>query len=190
MSRHVVRMFRKTLLVMFTGLLACPVQLRAQDAPAPPAADGDTDKPKAGDSPGPGRFWQATLGGGHFMVALDRIVSVSRHKYLLDGALIVDEVTVDTVGQALARFYHIAPVTDAAPGNAVAGLADRARELAEKAGERTGVNVQNMVIKKYPDTSHAKSIEYRVLTEAELTALYASVRNAWETGRGRQFGGK
>ena len=41
------------------------------------------------------------------MVALDRIASVSRHKYVLDGALIIDEVTVDTVGQASARFYFI-----------------------------------------------------------------------------------
>ena len=176
---------------MFTGLLACSVQLKAQDASGTTgAADGGTDKPKAGDSPGPGRFWQATLGGGHFMVALDRIASVSRHKYLLDGALIVDEVTVDTVGQALARFYFITPVTDAAPGNTVTALANRGRELIDKAAERVGTDVQNMVIKKYPDTSHAKSIEYRMLSEPELTALYASVSNAWETGRGRKFSAK
>lgn len=124
------------------------------------------------------------------MVALDRIVSVSRHKYLLDGALIVDEVTVDTVGQALTRFYFISPITDAAPGNSVSGLANRGRELVEKAADRAGTSAQNMVVKKYPDTTHAKSIEYRVLSEAELTTLYGSVRTAWESGRGRQFTGK
>jgi hypothetical protein len=47
-----------------------------------------------------------------------------------------------------------------------------------------------MVIKKYPDTSHARTIEYRLLSEKDLSALYASVRNAWETGRGRQFSAK
>lgn len=175
-------MFRKTLLLLLTGFLTCSTQLSAQDG-AP-----TTDKP--GDSPGPNRFWQATLEGGHYMVALDRISSVSRHKYLLDGAVIVDEVTVDTLGQALARFYFISPVTDAAPGNAVTEIAKRGRELVEKAAERAGTEVQNMVIKKYPETSHAKSIEYRILTEKELTALYASVRSAWETGRGRQFTAK
>ncbi len=182
-------MFRKTLLIVLAGLFNCLVPVWAQDEAA--AADGSTTvKPKTGDSPGPDRFWQATVNGGHFMVALDRIASVSRHKYVLDGALIVDEVTVDTVGQALARFYFIIPITDATPGNSVAGIANRGRELLDKAAERTGIAVQNMVMKKYPETSHAKSIEYRVLSAADLTALYGSVRNAWETGHGRQFSAK
>jgi hypothetical protein len=122
------------------------------------------------------------------MVALSRIVSVSRHQYVLDGTLIVDEVTVDTEGEALTRFYHISPITDAVPGNAAAALASRGREVIDKVAQRAaGTNVQDMVVKKYPDTTHARSIEYRVSSEQELTALYSSVRNAWESGRGRQF---
>jgi len=182
-------MFKKPILLALAGLLVCSVHLCAQDA-TDPTGGTTTDKSKTGDTPAPGRFWQATLGGGNFMVALDRIVSVSRHKYVLDGALIVDEVTVDTVGQALARFYFITPITDAAPGNTVSGLATRGRELIDKAAQRAGTDVQNMVMKKYPETTHAKSIEYRVLSEAELTALYTSVRSAWETGRGRQYNSK
>jgi hypothetical protein len=178
-------MFRKTLLLFLAGLVAGSFQLSAQDVaptPEPP--------PKPGDSAGPNRFWQATLAGGHYMVALDRISAVSRHKYLLDGAVIVDEVTVDSLGQALARFYFISPVTDAAPGNAVGEIAKRGRELVEKAADRGSTDAHNMVIKKYPDTSHARTIEYRLLSEKDLSALYASVRNAWETGRGRQFSAK
>ena len=186
---HDVHMLQKTLLIVLAGLFSCLVPVGAQDEI--PAADGTTaEKPKAAETPGPGRFWQAKVNGGHFMVALDRIASVSRHKYVLDGAVIVDEVTVDTVGQALARFYFITPISDAAPGTSVAGIANRGRELLEKAGEHAGIDVQNMVIKKYPDTSHAKSIEYRMLSEADLTALYGSVRGAWESGRGRQFTAK
>ncbi len=182
-------MFRETLLLVLASLFTCVGSVWAQDDA--PAADGTTpEKPKAGESPGPGRFWQATVNGGHFMVALDRIASVSRHKYVLDGALVVDEVTVDTVGQALARFYFITPITDSAPGASVAGIANRGRELLEKAAEHAGLDVQNMVMKKYPETSHAKSIEYRMLSAADLTALYGSVRSAWETGRGRQFATK
>ena len=60
----------------------------------------------------------------------------------------------------------------------------------EKAAQRAGGDLQDMVMKKYPDTSHAKSLEYRILSEAELTALYKSVRDAWETGRGRKFTAK
>lgn len=134
-------MFRKTLLIVLVGLFSCLVPAWAQDQE--PAADGTTpEKPKAGETPGPNRFWQATVNGGHFMVALDRIASVSRHKYVLDGALIVDEVTVDTVGQALARFYFMTPITDAAPGNSVAGIANRSRELLDKAAAHAGIDAQ------------------------------------------------
>ena len=181
-------MFKKSLLLALGGILvfAAPVRAQTTADPTDPATE-TTDPKKTGDSAGPARFWQASVAGGSYMVALDRITAVSRHKYLLDGAVIVDEVTVDTVGQALARFYFITPVTDAAPGTTVSDLANRGRDLVDKAATRVGTDVQNMVVKKYPDTTHAKSIEYRLLNESDLNALYSSVKNAWETGRGRQF---
>lgn len=121
------------------------------------------------------------------MVALDKITAVSRHKYVLDGALLVDEVTVDTVGQSLVRFYYITPITDAMAGNSAAGLANRGKQLLDTVASRAGTDVQNMVQKKYPETTHAKEVEYRVLSEGELSSLYSSVRSAWESGRGRNF---
>jgi hypothetical protein len=180
-------MIRKPLCLFTAGFLAFSPPLRAQEAPpATGETTGEASK-KPGDTLGPNRFWQATVGDGHFMVALDRIVSVSRHQYAMDGGLIVDEVTVDTVGQALTRFYFIAPISEIAPGNTAANLAERGRELIDKAAERTGTRVQDMVVKKYPDTTHAKSIEYRVASQAELKSLYGSLKTAWESGRGRQF---
>lgn len=175
---------------MLAGVLALSAPARAQTDNDPEDTGTDTPTTRTRESVGSNRFWQASVAGGSFMVALDRIVSVSRHKYLLDGAVIVDEVTVDTAGQALARFYFISPVTDAAPGNTVSGLANRGKELVDKAAQRVGTDAQNMVVKKYPDTTHAKSIEYRILSESELTSLYSSVKNAWETGRGRVFNAK
>jgi len=47
-----------------------------------------------------------------------------------------------------------------------------------------------MVVKKYPLTTHAKTIEYRLLTEAQLNALYQSARTAWVSGKGRVFTGR
>ncbi len=183
-------MIRKILMIVSAACFVFAVPARAQ---APDAGDGSTttgETAKEGDSDGPPRFWQASVGGGHFMVALDRIVSVSRHKYLLDGAVIVDEVTVDTVGQALARFYYIEPVTSAAGGSTASDVTKRAQELLDKASERVGGGLEDMVGKKYGVTSHAKSIEYRIMSANTLTALYGSVRKAWETGRGRQFNAK
>lgn len=125
------------------------------------------------------------------MVALDRISAISRHKYVLDGALIVDEVNIDALGQALVRFYFITPITDEIAGNGAAGAAvravERGKELIERSANRAGTDVHNMVVKKYPDTTHAKTIEFRVQTAQQLTELYQSVRTAWESGRGRRF---
>jgi hypothetical protein len=47
-----------------------------------------------------------------------------------------------------------------------------------------------MVMKKYPLTTHTKTIEYRLLSEAQLSALYQSAKTAWMTGKGRVFTGR
>lgn len=164
--------------------LAFGEDLIAQETPTAPE--------KTSESAGANRFWQASLSGGHYMVALDRISSVSRHKYvLLDGTAIVDEVTIDALGQSLARFYLIMPISDAAKGNgagaAVSAMADRGRELFDKAAITVGTDVHQMVVKKFPETTHARTIEFRLMSEAELAKLYDSVRGAWESGRGRKF---
>jgi hypothetical protein len=177
-------MFKPQLLALTVALLAGTVPLPAQNTP--PATNGNTT-----DAQQPNRFWQVSLGGGQYMVAIDRISAISRHKYLLDGAIVVDEVTVDALGQALVRFYFLAPLTDAvtgnAAGNAASHIVDRARELVDKAAKDAGTDVHNMVVKKFPETTHAREIEFRVLSAEELTGLYDSVRTAWESGRGRKF---
>jgi len=183
-------MTQKLLLALVVCGLATPGALQAQSTkPAPPTAPASNSK--TDDSQQPNRFWQANVGGGNYMVAIDRISAISRHKYLLDGAIVVDEVTVDALGQALVRFYFLAPLTDVitgnAAGNAASHIVDRARELVEKGAADAGTDVHNMVVKKFPETTHAREIEYRVLSAEELTGLYNSVRTAWETGHGRKF---
>jgi len=134
---------------------------------------------------GPKRFWQAVLPGGHYMVAIDRIASISQQTYLLDGGVVVHEVNVDTNGQALARFYYLEPPKTSS--STTAQIVDRGRQLIDEAGQRSGSNVQDMVMKKYPETTHAKCIEYRLNNEKELDALYKSLRETWESGKGRKF---
>jgi hypothetical protein len=178
--------------LLFTVLLTCTASLTAQ-APTDEKKDAPADeagKDKPGESTGPARFWQAKLKGGHYIVALDHIASVSRHKYLLDGALVIDEVTIDSVGQSLARFYFISPVSSESSSTAVKSATDRATELLEKGSERIGSDISSMVVKKYPETTHARTIEYRLMEEKDLTSLFNSARNAWETGRGRIFTSK
>lgn len=182
-------MFDKTLTVIFSGFLVCSALVHAQEVTDldPTPTEKAPKNPEKADTPRPDRFWQASLPGGSYLVPLDRITSVSRHKYVLDGAVIVDEVTVDTIGQALVRFYFISPITDAVDSSATAKLANRGRELVDKVAQRAGTDVQDMVVKKYPETTHSKTIEFRLLSEAELSSLHSSVNNAWTTGKGRNF---
>jgi hypothetical protein len=179
-------MSKKLMLALSVVLLASPRPLHAQTPTPAPAANNKID-----DSQQQNRFWQASVGGGHYMVALDRISAISRHKYLLDGAIIVDEVTVDALGQALARFYFLTPVSSALTGNglgnAASRIVERGRDIIDNKAADAGTDVHNMVVKKFPETTHAHTIEYRVLSAEELGALYNSVRTAWETGKGRKF---
>lgn len=167
--------------ILLGGLLmAAPAAAQTQ---RPDTEDANSE---ATDTETRNPFWQVSVGGGHYMVRLDRIASISRHRYLLDGAVIVDEVTVDTSGQALARFYHLTPITDAVGDESVGRIAARGREILEGATARAGTDAHRMVVKKYPDTTHARSIEYRVESAEQLTTIYQSLQTALDRGRGRE----
>jgi hypothetical protein len=157
-----------------------------------PNPDNNNNQNQEGQGEQRGRkgFWEANLAGGNYVVALSRITSVSRHRYVLDAMVIVDEVTVDTDGQSLARFYFLTPVTNAGPDSNTAKLAERALELANKTASEKGSTAQDMVQKKYPLTTHSKTVEYRLMSEGQLNALYQSVKTAWQTGDGRVYKGQ
>jgi hypothetical protein len=182
----------KTLIVSLAAFQLAAGLLSAQIIPP---VEPPTDKPPVPQNRNPNTatgnlrgFWQASLAGGEYAVSVDRVTSVSRHSYLLDGALIVDEVTIDTVGQALARFYFITPVGANGTTGGTAGAAlERSKGLLDSAGQRAGADLDNMVIKKYPLTTHAKTIEYRLETQEELTNLFNSAKQAWQSGQGGQF---
>ena len=66
-------------------------------------------------------------------------------------------------------------------------IVDRGREIIEDKADDAGTDVHNMVVKKFPETTHAHCIEYRLLSAEELNGLFNSARTAWETGHGRSF---
>ena len=158
-----------------------------QDAANPNStATGQDDKP-FNDSLAEKGFWQGALPGGSYMVALSRITSISKHEYLLDGNLIINEVTIDTIGSATLRVYQITPA--AQYGTLATGrkIVERGKDLLDRAGQRTGADIANMVQKQYPTTTHAKTIEFRVKDLGTLEALLSSARSAWVSGKGRKF---
>ncbi|MCF7673840.1 MAG: hypothetical protein K9N23_02110 [Akkermansiaceae bacterium] len=185
----------KALLVSaLIGVLAATAT--AQNKAAPGSTDGATTgttnpaKQKVSDveMPDKRRFWQGNLPGGQYLVALDKITSVSRHSYVVaEAGLLIDEVVIDTVGQTVARFYFVSPVTEGVNNNAATNLTQRAKELLDYGGERAGTDVHKRVEKKFPEGLYAHTVEYRLSTATELGALLGSVSSAWQTGRGRIF---
>ena len=133
------------------------------------------------------RRWECSLPGGEYSVNLGAITSVSKHSYVLDGTLLVTEATVDTTGTALARFYYIEPITKDTTFNALARIQKRAEELRNRGQSRTGTKADEMAQKSYPTTTHARTIEFRIMNEVELNALYRSLYQAWTNGKGRTF---
>jgi hypothetical protein len=181
----------KKLSFLFVGVLAfSPLAFAQNNNPRPNPSSPEPLQEKDNNKETKNGFWEAKLAGGNYLVALGRISSVSRHKYVLDGTVIVDEVTIDTEGQALARFYFLSPIEVGGTGAAAADAVERTAALLDGAVRREGVDVQDMVVKKYPLTTHSKTIEYRLPSEQQLGALYGSAKTAWVTGKGRVFTGR
>jgi len=164
--------------ILFT-LAVLPGTIHAQTS-------ADNTEDRTSEATGPKRFWQANLSGGSYIVALDRITSISKHNYIIDGNIAVSEVVIDTNGNSLARFYHLEPVGQNA-SNTSKRIGERGKEILDELGQRSGMNPSNAVVKQYPTTTHAKTVEFRVFDQGDLNKLLSSVRNAWINGRGRVF---
>ena len=168
-----------TRILLIAGILtgAATVPVHAQDANKGTREEA-TDR----------RFWQAELPGGAYIVALDRISAVGKHEYLVDGGFVVTEVTIDTVGSVVARFYFGEQFKPEMPGATGQAVNRRVQEVIETVKERTRTNqTDRLVVKNYPTTTHARTIEFRLNEKQNLEALFQSVNRAWITGKGVRF---
>lgn len=174
------------------GVLALAPSLPAQDqsgafgSPAPSPSSTPAATPTLGRG-----FWKADLPGGSYVVALSAIEAVSLQRYILDGVARVTEVNVTTPSEMKPRFYYIevlpAPVPQNIPGAQLA--AERIQREVQDLSRRTvpGDPIWAKVIKNYPTTTHAGTIEFRLESQAQLQQLYTSLETAWTTGRGTTF---
>lgn len=126
------------------------------------------------------------------MIPVSKIAAIAQQKYLLDGQFFVYEVTVDVIGNTVTRIYYIEPIAESASGSTNIGAAayGRAKDLAGIAQNRTGtsgIDINTVVTKNYPATTHSHTIEFRVATLDELNAVYKSVATAFQKGRGRVY---
>jgi hypothetical protein len=142
-----------------------------------------------GEQPGLKGFWEVVTAGGRFVSRLDHITSVSEHEYLIDGAVRVYECTVDTSGGQTARFYYLEPITDSSTVTTGSATINRIKDIANQATTKVGLgNIDTMVTKHYPDTTHAKTTEFRLQNKATVSQIYDHARRVWaeERGNGEQ----
>lgn len=147
-----------------------------------PALSQDQD----GSQPGINGFWECVTAQGRFVARLDQIASVSEHEYVIDNAVRVFECTVDTDGGQTARFYYIEPVTDSSSITSGSATISRLKDMANKASDKLGTgDIEALVTKHYPDTTHAKTSEYRMKNKATIGQIYDHIRKVWAEERGR-----
>lgn len=131
-------------------------------------------------------FWQVVTPAGNFTVALKNITSVSVHTYVVDATARVTELSVGTSGSLVARFYYLEALSESSPLNTLQVAQNRVRETAESANSRVlgGSAPWENVVKNYPTTTHAHTVEYRLPTKDLVDKLFEDAEKAWMTGRG------
>ena len=54
-----------------------------------------------------------------------------------------------------------------------------------QAAEKTGQDVWKKVVKNYPTTTHARTVEYRVVKKEDLNKIYESAEEAFRLQRNK-----
>ncbi len=168
------------------GFLAVSSPLHAQQ----PGPSGTNQESDARRSKSAFPLWKAELPGGNYVVARNAINAVSSQQYVLDGAARVTEVNITTAGNFHPRFYYLEMLDSSAAAASLPGVAlaaDRAKALAQTAGDQLAPEVWGKVVKNYPATTHASTIEYRLDTADQLQKLYESVERVWLTGESEVY---
>ncbi|MDB6150424.1 MAG: hypothetical protein JWQ44_1872 [Chthoniobacter sp.] len=123
-------------------------------------------------------LFRATLPGGTYEVAVRAIIAVTSHEYLIDGAVRVTEVNIDTSGSLLARFYYLEVNKPNTPLGIGSSGVEQAERLLKEGADKTGQDVWKRVVKNYPTTTHARTVEYRVENLEQLTKIYDGAEQA------------
>ena len=168
--------------------LAAVLLLSASPAIAQnPGTETDTTSGKTygEDAKGHPAYWQAELSGGHYMVKLGSIISASRHEYIADGVARVVEVNVATSASVVARFYFVEAAGKNSALNVPGIVAKRVESTTRELGGRAGVDTDTTVVKNYPASTHAHTVEFRVPNLGTLDSLYGSLTSTMQDGKGR-----
>jgi hypothetical protein len=148
--------------------------------------------PSASPTPYPSRtpMWRCDLPGGSYEVAIRNIISVSIHDYVVDGVARVTEMNIETPGTTEVRFYYLEPLTPTSPVGVGQSALDKVQELANEASGRLNPGDEppwEKVVKSYPTTTHAHTVEYRLDTLDDLQNLFNSAEQAFRMNQNTEI---
>ena len=132
------------------------------------------------------RWWVAQFpNGNNYMVRMDKIASASKHEFIANATVRVVEVTVATDSAVVARFYFMEPAGKDSSLAAVTTPLERAQSTLQDGVSRVSPTLgKQHVVKDYPTTTHAHTVDYVVQQEDTLNSLYASLTAAINQGVG------
>ena len=176
----------KALLITLSLLLT--VSLHAQSSTGQAAPGGQTTPQDDVTRDG---LWQGTFKGGNYLVRCNMIIALSKHEYISDGVARVVEVNLTLSSSQIVRFYFLEPYKPES-GSSTLGAAtqalDKAKGLYEQAAGRVSPDLTTpKVVKNYPTSTHAHTVEFVLKDEARINALYGSLERSFRTGQGRAW---
>ena len=173
----------KITLAALLSLLGTFATLAQTSAPATPASPNQEEVTRDG-------LWDGQLNGGSYLVRCTQILALSKHEYVVDAAARVVEVNLTMNSNMTVRFYFLEPVR--LEGTGMVGASqqalDKAREaLQNVAGRASPTLTTPQVVKSYPLTTHAHTVEFVLSSEERLNSLHASLERSFRTGQGRRW---
>jgi len=135
-------------------------------------------------------MWRCDLPGGTYEVAVRNIVSVSIHDYVVDAVARVTEMNIETPGSTEVRFYYLEPLTPTSPVGVGQSALDKVQELANEASQRLNPGDEppwEKVVKNYPTTTHAHTVEFRLDTLEDLQTLFKSAEQAFRLNQNTEI---
>lgn len=177
----------KTLLTALA--LFATVSLHAQTAPGQnTTGQGGQQQPQQDEVTRDG-LWQGQFKGGNYIVRCNSIIALSKHEYIADGVARVVEVNLTLNSAQIVRFYFLEPYkpeTGSSTLGAGTQALEKAKGLFEQAAGRVSPELTNpKVVKNYPVSTHAHTVEFVLKEEARLNALFGSIERSFRTGQGR-----
>lgn len=159
-------------LLLATAALLTPAHAQQQQGDPPPRRSKNAIA-----------LFSCTTPGGVYKVAVRAITAVSRHEYMVEGTR-VTEVNIDSTGQSQVRFYYLEILPTEAPHGVAQGLLNQANEAVKTITNKTNTDdVWKKVVKSYPTSTHAHTIEYRLAEKGDLMRIFDAANDAFTQQR-------